>query len=58
MRASNVLLMQKVHPTIQKTHVERRRQRVEEGVDLDWATAEALAIGSLMYQGRQLLPTL
>ena len=58
MRVSNVLLMQKVHPTIQKTHVERRRQRVEEGVDLDWATAEALAIGSLMYQGRRLLPTL
>ncbi|PVD25710.1 hypothetical protein C0Q70_13370 [Pomacea canaliculata] len=40
-----------IHPTIQKTHVDRRRQKVEEGVDLDWATAEALAIGSLLYQG-------
>ncbi|XP_076441946.1 2-oxoadipate dehydrogenase complex component E1-like [Babylonia areolata] len=41
----------KAHPTIQKTHVERRLQRVEEGTDLDWATAEALAMGSLLYQG-------
>ena len=51
MGVTDVSLMQKVHPTIQKTHVERRRQRMEEGVDLDWATAEALAMGSLMYQG-------
>ncbi|XP_060070880.1 2-oxoadipate dehydrogenase complex component E1-like [Ylistrum balloti] len=42
---------QNVHPTIQKTHVERRLQRITEGNDLDWATAEALAFGSLLYQG-------
>ncbi|KAL8589860.1 hypothetical protein ACOMHN_020863 [Nucella lapillus] len=43
----------KVHPTIQKTHVERRLQRLETGMDLDWATAEALAFGSLLFQGVQ-----
>ena len=42
---------QKVHPTIQKTHVERRKLRLIEGTDIDWSTAEALAIGSLLYQG-------
>ena len=40
-----------VHPTIQKTHMDRRKQKMEEGADLDWATAEALALGSLLYQG-------
>ncbi|KAK7103395.1 2-oxoadipate dehydrogenase complex component E1-like [Littorina saxatilis] len=40
-----------VHPTIQRTHVERRRQKMSEGGEVDWATAEALAMGSLMYQG-------
>lgn len=28
-----------------------RLKRVVEGVAIDWATAEAMAIGSLMYQG-------
>ncbi|KAK7480383.1 hypothetical protein BaRGS_00028430 [Batillaria attramentaria] len=41
----------KSHPTIQKTHIDRRRQRIEQGTDMDWATAEALAMGSLMLQG-------
>ncbi|XP_059162546.1 2-oxoadipate dehydrogenase complex component E1-like [Physella acuta] len=40
-----------VHPTIKKTHIDRRLQRLTEGVDLDWATCEALAIGSLLHQG-------
>ncbi|KAK3092434.1 hypothetical protein FSP39_002811 [Pinctada imbricata] len=40
-----------VHPTIHKTHIERRLQKMADGVDLDWATAEALAFGSLLYQG-------
>lgn len=44
-----------VHPTLQKTHVDRRVQRLTEGKDLDWATAEALAIGSLLHQGMKLL---
>ena len=49
---ADVLCAQRVHPTIQKTVLERRRQRLEAGEELDWATAEALAMGSLMYQGR------
>ncbi|CAI9720641.1 probable 2-oxoglutarate dehydrogenase E1 component DHKTD1, mitochondrial [Octopus vulgaris] len=40
-----------VHPTIQKTHIDRRKKQIEAGTDLDWATAESLAIGSLLYQG-------
>ena len=48
---------QSVHPTILKTHIEKRKQRLEEGTDLDWATAEALAMGSLLYQGMFFLLT-
>jgi len=40
-----------VHPRILRTHVEARRQRMAEGGPLDWATAEAAAFGSLMWQG-------
>uniref|UniRef100_A0A182JSU8 Transketolase-like pyrimidine-binding domain-containing protein n=1 Tax=Anopheles christyi TaxID=43041 RepID=A0A182JSU8_9DIPT len=40
-----------VHPHLQKTHIDARRKRLAEGQRIDWATAEALAIGSLMYQG-------
>lgn len=42
---------QSIHPTLQKTHLDRRISKLEEGGDLDWATAEALAIGSLLHQG-------
>ncbi len=40
-----------VHPRLQKYHVESRMKRIEEGTKLDWATAEALAFGSLMKDG-------
>ncbi|KAL3874391.1 hypothetical protein ACJMK2_037417 [Sinanodonta woodiana] len=40
-----------IHPNIQKTHIDRRIQRMESGMDLDWSTAEALAMGTLMAQG-------
>jgi len=50
-RADCWLVKQNVHPTLQKTHIDRRLQKLAEGRDLDWATAEALAIGSLLYQG-------
>ena len=43
---------QSVHPTLQRTHIDRRLQRLAEGGDMDWATAEALAMGSLLYQGK------
>uniref|UniRef100_A0A182P7W8 Transketolase-like pyrimidine-binding domain-containing protein n=1 Tax=Anopheles epiroticus TaxID=199890 RepID=A0A182P7W8_9DIPT len=40
-----------VHPHLQKTHIDARKKRLAEGQKIDWATAEALAIGSLMLQG-------
>lgn len=42
---------QEIHPQILKTHVNARLRRLEEGTKIDWSTAEALAVGSLMYQG-------
>ncbi|KAL7751836.1 hypothetical protein RI367_002836 [Sorochytrium milnesiophthora] len=41
----------KVHPRLQKFHVQTRQQRVKEGQKLDWATAEAMAFGSLLTEG-------
>lgn len=41
---------QNIHPHLQKTHVAAKLNRIKSG-DIDWATAEAMAIGSLMYQG-------
>ena len=38
------------HPTVVRVFEERRR-RLEEGSRLDWATAESLAVGSLLLQG-------
>ncbi|KAI0029023.1 dehydrogenase E1 and transketolase domain-containing protein 1 [Vararia minispora EC-137] len=39
-----------VHPRLQR-HVRARLQSVEKGAGLDWATAEAMAFGSLMLEG-------
>jgi 2-oxoglutarate dehydrogenase E1 component len=39
-----------VHPTIKKM-MEARRKALSSGKDIDWATAEALAFGSLMEEG-------
>ena len=36
---------------MQKYHIEHRVKRVQEGTKLDWATAEALAFGSLLKEG-------
>lgn len=40
-----------VHPRIKKYHVEHRAGRIQEGEKLDWATAEALAFGTLLLDG-------
>ncbi|XP_037921992.1 probable 2-oxoglutarate dehydrogenase E1 component DHKTD1 homolog, mitochondrial [Hermetia illucens] len=40
-----------IHPHLLKTHVSGRLKKIQQGQKIDWATAEALAIGSLMYQG-------
>ncbi|XP_073248521.1 2-oxoadipate dehydrogenase complex component E1-like [Porites lutea] len=42
-----------IHPHLKKTHVETRIKKLTSGTGIDWATAEALAIGSLLYQGYQ-----
>ena len=40
-----------MHPRLDKSHIKERVKAIEEGKGLDWATAEALAFGSLMLQG-------
>ncbi|KAK7071265.1 putative 2-oxoglutarate dehydrogenase E1 component DHKTD1, mitochondrial [Halocaridina rubra] len=40
-----------IHPHLKKTHVDTRLKRLTEGTNLDWATAEALAVASLVHQG-------
>nr|CAD7590622.1 unnamed protein product [Timema genevievae] len=40
-----------IHPHLLKTHVIGRLNRLTEGSKIDWSTAEAMAFGSLMYQG-------
>jgi len=39
-----------LHRTIRR-QLEQKRQAIEEGKDIDWATAEALAFGSLLLEG-------
>lgn len=39
-----------IHPRLQR-HVKHRLQAIEKDVGLDWATAEAMAFGSLMLEG-------
>ena len=39
-----------IHPRLQR-HVKNRLAALEKGKGLDWATAEALAFGSLMREG-------
>ncbi|KAK9892284.1 hypothetical protein WA026_019091 [Henosepilachna vigintioctopunctata] len=41
----------KIHPTLQKTYVKSRLAKISQGLGIDWATAETLAFGSLMYEG-------
>ena len=36
---------------LQQSLVSDRLRRIESGSDIDWATAEAMAVGSLLYQG-------
>ena len=38
------------HPRLEKMHIANRLSNVQEGV-IDWATAEAMALGSLSLQG-------
>ena len=40
-----------LHPHLTKTFKKSRLKRVAEGLQIDWATAEAMAIGSLLLEG-------
>ncbi|GBO15037.1 putative 2-oxoglutarate dehydrogenase E1 component DHKTD1, mitochondrial, partial [Araneus ventricosus] len=40
-----------IHPTLEKNFVQERLKKLVKGNQIDWATAEALAVGSLLYQG-------
>ena len=40
-----------VHPSLEKRHIAKRLSTIESGKDIDYATAEALAWGSLMLEG-------
>jgi len=40
-----------IHPHLTKTLCEARRSKIEQGTNIDWATAEAMAIGSLLLEG-------
>ena len=46
-----------IHARLMKAHVQERVDSVAKGTSLNWATAEALAIGTLLCQG-QALPSL
>ncbi|XP_071504973.1 2-oxoadipate dehydrogenase complex component E1-like [Diadema antillarum] len=39
------------HSHLKKTFVDARLKKLEDGARIDWATAESLAFGSLLYQG-------
>uniref|UniRef100_A0A8C5PJY7 2-oxoadipate dehydrogenase complex component E1 n=1 Tax=Leptobrachium leishanense TaxID=445787 RepID=A0A8C5PJY7_9ANUR len=41
----------KMHSHLLKMHAQSRIQKMQEGIKLDWGTAEALAFGSLLCQG-------
>ncbi|OMJ17686.1 putative 2-oxoglutarate dehydrogenase E1 component DHKTD1, mitochondrial [Smittium culicis] len=43
-----------VHPRLEKFHVQPRIKKLESDKPLDWATAEALAFGSLLNQGHSI----
>ncbi|XP_047531885.1 probable 2-oxoglutarate dehydrogenase E1 component DHKTD1 homolog, mitochondrial [Vanessa atalanta] len=41
-----------IHAHLAKMHVKNRLKKIEDEKELDWATAEALAFGSLLMEGR------
>ncbi|KAJ2725288.1 hypothetical protein GGI07_001422 [Coemansia sp. Benny D115] len=41
----------KVHPRIERFHIKPRLKKLQEGKGIDWATAEALAFGTLLREG-------
>ena len=46
------MCMQDVNNRLRKSHIEERIRKLEAGKAIDWATAEALAVGTLLLQGK------
>jgi len=46
------LSFQNLHPHLSKHHVEGRLKKLTEEAKIDWGLAEALAVGSILYQGK------
>lgn len=44
-------MFQVVNDRLKKSHIADRMRRLESGRGIDWATAEALAMGTLLHQG-------
>jgi 2-oxoglutarate dehydrogenase complex dehydrogenase (E1) component-like enzyme len=40
-----------MHPRLRRLFADVRRDRIEKGEGVDWATAEAMAFGSLLVDG-------
>jgi len=40
-----------IHPRLEKFHVQSRLNKLKDGQKIDWATAEAIAFGSLLKEG-------
>ncbi|KAF9373606.1 hypothetical protein CPB97_000429 [Podila verticillata] len=40
-----------IHPRLEKFHVKSRLNKLKDGQNIDWATAEAIAFGSLLTEG-------
>ncbi|KAG8176487.1 hypothetical protein JTE90_017542 [Oedothorax gibbosus] len=43
-----------IHPTLDKSIVQERFKKIAKGTQIDWATAEAMAFGSILYQGNNI----
>jgi len=43
-----------VHSHLKKHHIDGRLKKLETGTGIDWGSAEALAFGSLLYQGNNI----
>ncbi|KAJ2396813.1 hypothetical protein GGI05_000948 [Coemansia sp. RSA 2603] len=41
----------KIHPRLLKHHIQPRLKKLADGLSVDWATAEALAFGTLLNEG-------
>ena len=46
--------MKVVNERLRKSHIAERIKKIEAGSSIDWATAEALAFGTLLHQGTSL----